>query len=97
LLRARIAQMRREKREEEMVAMRRSVVGVGKMGRGDKVRTYNWNQQRVTDHRSGTTVHDLDDVMGGGQTLEQVMESVRGWLMERDVEALIAEETDAKK
>jgi peptide chain release factor 1 len=97
LLRARIAQLRREKREEEMVAMRRSVVGVAKMGRGDKVRTYNWNQQRVTDHRSGTTVHDLDDVMGGGQTLEQVMESVRGWLMEKDVEALIAEEGDTKK
>lgn len=92
LLRARIAQSRREKREEEIAAMRRSVIGVAKMGRGDKVRTYNWGQQRVTDHRSGTTVHDLDDVMGGGQTLGQVMESVRGWLMERDVEALIAQD-----
>lgn len=92
LLRSRIAQSRREKREEEMVNMRRSVVGVAKMGRGDKVRTYNWGQQRVTDHRSGTTVHDLDDVMEGGQTLDKVMDSVRGWLMERDVEALIAEE-----
>ncbi|OAL06284.1 release factor [Phaeosphaeriaceae sp. SRC1lsM3a] len=93
LLRSRIAQSRREKREEEMVNMRRSVVGVAKMGRGDKVRTYNWGQQRVTDHRSGTTVHDLDDVMEGGPTLDKVMESVRGWLMERDVEALIAEES----
>jgi peptide chain release factor 1 len=96
VLRSRIAQARREKREEEMVAMRRSVVGVAKMGRGDKVRTYNWGQQRVTDHRSGITVHDLDDVMTGGQTLEKVMESVRGWLMERDVEALIAEGADKK-
>ncbi|KAF2110596.1 hypothetical protein BDV96DRAFT_500673 [Lophiotrema nucula] len=97
LLRSRLAQARREKREEEMAAIRRSVVGVAKMGRGDKVRTYNWGQQRVTDHRSGTTVHDLDDVMEGGQTLDKVMESVRSWLMERDVEAMIAEETDAKK
>jgi peptide chain release factor 1 len=100
LLRSRLAQIRREKREEEMVAMRRSVVGVAKMGRGDKVRTYNWGQQRVTDHRSGMTVHDLDDVMQGGQTLDKVMESVRSWLMERDVEALLAEEEptrDAKK
>ncbi|KAH3919245.1 hypothetical protein HBI56_101640 [Parastagonospora nodorum] len=96
LMRSRIAQLRREKREEEMVNLRRSVVGVAKMGRGDKVRTYNWGQQRVTDHRSGITVHDLDDVMGGGQTLEKVMESVRGWLMERDVEALIAEESQKK-
>ncbi|CAE6996045.1 hypothetical protein PTNB73_04474 [Pyrenophora teres f. teres] len=96
LLRARIAQTRREKREEEMANMRRSVIGVAKMGRGDKVRTYNWGQQRVTDHRSGMTVHDLDDVMGGGQTLDKVMESVRSWLMERDVEALIAEDVEAK-
>jgi peptide chain release factor 1 len=96
LLRSRIAQSRREKREEEMANMRRSVIGVAKMGRGDKVRTYNWGQQRVTDHRSGTTVHDLDDVMEGGQTLGQVMESVRGWLMERDVEALIADDTETK-
>lgn len=97
LLRSRIAQLRREKREEEMVAMRRSVVGVAKMGRGDKVRTYNYNQQRVTDHRSGATVHDLDDVMEGGQTLNKIMESVRSWLMEKDVEALIAEEGEAKR
>jgi peptide chain release factor 1 len=96
VLRSRIAQARREKREEEMVAMRRSVVGVAKMGRGDKVRTYNWGQQRVTDHRSGITVHDLDEVMAGGQTLDKVMESVRSWLMERDVEALIAEGVEKK-
>ena len=97
LLRSRVAQLRREKKEEEMVAMRRSVVGVAKMGRGDKVRTYNWNQQRVTDHRSGKTVHDLDDVMEGGMSLDTVMESVRNWLMEKDVEAMIADQTDSKK
>jgi len=96
LLRSRIAQARREKREDEIVAMRRSVIGVSKMGRGDKIRTYNYGQQRVTDHRSGTTVHDLDDVMAGGQTLEKVMDSVRSWLMERDVEGLIAEESETK-
>ncbi|OCK78097.1 release factor [Lepidopterella palustris CBS 459.81] len=97
LLRSRLAQARREKREEDMVVMRRNVVGVAKMGRGDKVRTYNWGQQRVTDHRSGLTVHDLDDVMGGGHTLEKVMESVRNWLMERDVETLITIEGDETK
>jgi len=34
--------------------------------------------------------------MGGGQTLEKVMESVRSWLMERDVEALIADDAESK-
>jgi peptide chain release factor 1 len=96
LLRSRIAQARREKREDEIVEMRRSVIGVAKMGRGDKVRTYNWGQQRVTDHRSGFTVNNLDDVMAGGQTLETVMDSVRTWLMEQDVKGLIAEEGESK-
>ncbi|KAF1931358.1 release factor [Didymella exigua CBS 183.55] len=96
LLRSRIAQARREKREDEIVEMRRSVIGVAKMGRGDKVRTYNWGQQRVTDHRSGTTVNNLDDVMAGGQTLEKVMDSVRTWLMEQDVKGMIAEEGQTK-
>ena len=95
LLRSRLAQARREAREEEMVKLRRSVVGVAKMGRGDKVRTYNWGQQRVTDHRSGQSKHSLDDVMEGGDSLEKLMESVRTWLGERDVEVLIAEEEAA--
>ncbi|KAL1310647.1 hypothetical protein AAFC00_000915 [Neodothiora populina] len=97
LLRSRIAQERREKREEEMVNLRRSVVGVAKMGRGDKVRTYNWGQQRVTDHRSGISVHDLDDVLEGGPELEKVMESVRTWLAEQDVLGLMAEEEAKRK
>ncbi|KAI9784289.1 MAG: hypothetical protein M1839_002350 [Geoglossum umbratile] len=95
LLRSKIAQARREAREDEMVKLRRSVVGVAKMGRGDKIRTYNWGQQRVTDHRSGLSVHDLDDVTEGGPSLEKVMESVRAWLGERDMENLVADETSA--
>ena len=88
LLRSRLAQSRREAREDEMLQMRRTVVGIAKMGRGDKVRTYNWGQQRVTDHRSGLSVHDLNDVVEGGDTLEKVMESVRNWYVEQDVKAL---------
>ncbi|KAI9671938.1 MAG: hypothetical protein M1817_003484 [Caeruleum heppii] len=94
LLRSKLAQARREAREEEVVRLRRSVVGVARMGRGDKVRTYNFGQQRVTDHRSGTSVHHLDDVMQGGVGLEKLMESVRSWLAEREVEALVAEEEE---
>lgn len=92
ILRSRIAQSKREVREEEMAQMRLSVVGVARMGRGDKIRTYNWGQQRVTDHRSGMTVYNLTDVMEGGQNLETVMQSVRAWMIERDLEALTADE-----
>ncbi|KAI5265623.1 release factor [Aureobasidium subglaciale] len=97
LLRSRLAQSRREKREEEMIALRRSVVGIAKMGRENKIRTYNWGQQRVTDHRSGISVHGLDDVLEGGIELERVMESVRGWLSEQEVLGLAAEEELAVK
>ncbi len=96
LLRAKLAQSRREAREEEMVKLRRSVVGVAKMGRGDKIRTYNWGQQRVTDHRSGITVHNLEDVIEGGTSLDTVMDSVREWLGELEIQDLIAEEENAK-
>ena len=97
LLRARLAQARREAREEEMAALRVSVVGVGRMGRGDKIRTYNWSQQRVTDHRSGITVNRLDDVLDAGDNLDEVMNSVRNWLKSKDLEGLIADEEAASK
>lgn len=94
VLRSRLAQMRREAREEEMLKLRRSVTGIGKTGRGDKVRTYNYGQQRVSDHRSGLTLNNLDDVMAGGHALETIIESVKTWLSERDLEILIMQEED---
>ena len=97
LLRAKLAQARREAREEEMAALRISVVGVAKMGRGDKIRTYNWSQQRVTDHRSGITVNRLDDVLEAGDSLEEVMNSVKDWLKSKDLEVLIADEMASLK
>lgn len=95
ILRARLAQARREAREEELAQLRLSIVGVAKMGRGDKIRTYNWSQQRVTDHRSGITLHHLDDILQGGDSLDKVMHSVKAWLRERDLESLIAEDEAA--
>ena len=95
LLRSKLAQARREAREEEVVKLRRSVIGVARMGRGDKVRTYNWGQQRVTDHRSGLSVHNLDDVMEGGEELDKIIDSVKTWLEEREIEGMLAEEEAA--
>ncbi|KAK5114604.1 hypothetical protein LTR85_010181 [Meristemomyces frigidus] len=90
-LRSRIAQQRREEREEEIVRLRRGA-GAGKVGRENKVRTYNWGQQRVSDHRSGLDLRNLGDVMEGGEALEKVMESVRAWMAEQEVLGLVAEE-----
>lgn len=83
-LRSRLAQQRREEREAELVRIRRGA-GAGKVGRENKVRTYNWGQQRVTDHRSGYEVRRLDDVMEGAESLDLVMDSVRAWMIEQEV------------
>ncbi|BCS23280.1 putative mitochondrial translation release factor (RF-1) [Aspergillus puulaauensis] len=89
ILRAKLAEARQEAREQELVELRRGVMGgVARMGRGDKVRTYNYGQSRCTDHRSGFTVHNLDDVLEGGETLETVMDSVRSWLIDREILAI---------
>lgn len=96
ILRARLAQARRDAREEEMAQLRLSAVGVSKTGRGDKVRTYNWSQQRVTDHRSGITLHHLDNVLEGGESLDKVIASVKEWLKIQDLEMLVADEEAAR-
>ena len=95
ILRAKIAQGKREAREEELAQLRLNMIGVAKMGRGDKVRTYNWSQQRVTDHRSGITLYHLDDILLGGDSLDKIMDSVQSWLRERDIQALIADQEAA--
>ncbi|KAF7118314.1 hypothetical protein CNMCM5793_007826 [Aspergillus hiratsukae] len=94
VLRAKLAEARQEAREQELVELRRGVLGgVARMGRGDKIRTYNYGQSRCTDHRSGITVHNLDNVLDGGESLETVMDSVRTWLADREIAAISAEDS----
>ncbi len=62
-LRSRILEAEREKQENEIAQQRRSQVGTG--DRSEKVRTYNFPQNRVTDHRIGLTLHRLDQVLAG--------------------------------
>jgi peptide chain release factor 1 len=63
ILRARLYAMERERQREEQTEARRSQVGSGE--RSEKVRTYNFPQNRVTDHRIGLTLHRLDSVLEG--------------------------------
>ncbi|KAK4127587.1 release factor [Parathielavia appendiculata] len=92
LLRSRIAQQRREAREEMARQMRSSVLANSQITRGDKIRTYQYQQDRCTDHRSGLDAHNLPDVLRGGETLGKIMDSVQTWLINKDIEALISEE-----
>jgi peptide chain release factor 1 len=63
VLRSRLLDAERQKQEEEIVEERRSQVGSGE--RAEKIRTYNYPQDRVTDHRIGQNFHNLPGIMEG--------------------------------
>ncbi len=63
VLRSRLYEMEMEKQQAELAKERRSMVGSG--DRSEKIRTYNFPQNRLTDHRIGLTLHQLDLVMEG--------------------------------
>ena len=63
ILRARLFDLEDEKRRSAEMADRRSQVGTG--DRSEKIRTYNYPQNRISDHRIGLTVHNLTDVLDG--------------------------------
>ena len=63
VLRARLLDLERRKQEEEITKERRLQVGTGE--RAEKIRTYNFPQDRVTDHRIGLTIHNLPRILNG--------------------------------
>ena len=67
VLKARLIEKAREEAESVRAEQRRSMVGSG--DRSDKIRTYNYPQNRVTDHRIGLTVHALEDILSGNLDL----------------------------
>jgi len=76
ILRARLLDMKRQEQAEERGEQRRSQVGSGE--RSEKIRTYNFPDDRVTDHRIGLTVHNLPGLLAGD--LDRLVEP----LIERD-------------
>lgn len=63
ILRARLYQMEIERQQAELAGARRDQVGTG--GRSEKIRTYNYKDNRVTDHRIGLTIRRLDYILQG--------------------------------
>lgn len=59
--------------QSELAANRKSLVGSG--DRSEKIRTYNYPQNRVTDHRINLTLHNLDKIISGG--LDPIVEGLQ--------------------
>jgi peptide chain release factor 1 len=75
VLRSRLYEMELEKQQAALGAERRSMVGSG--DRSEKIRTYNFPQNRVTDHRIGLTLHQLDFVMDG--KMDQIVDALSAY------------------
>ncbi len=63
ILRARLLELEQQKQQDAIAGERRSQVGTGE--RSEKIRTYNFKENRVSDHRIGLTIHQLDSFMEG--------------------------------
>jgi peptide chain release factor 1 len=84
VLRARLYEMEQSKVTAEIDEARRSQVGSGQ--RSEKIRTYNFSQNRVTDHRIGLSVYSLDRVLDGD--LDQFVEQLTDAEQAERLEAL---------
>jgi len=75
VLRSRILESERQKQASAEAALRKSMIGSG--DRSEKIRTYNYPQDRVTDHRIGLTKHNLNAVMAG--QIEDIIDALRAY------------------
>jgi peptide chain release factor 1 len=86
VLRARLYEQALAEQQAELAADRRSQVGTG--DRAEKIRTYNYGERRVTDHRTKHTVHNLDQVLEG--ELDELTASLQSDEKRRGLEAQAA-------
>jgi peptide chain release factor 1 len=75
VLRSRLYEMKLQEQQKQITEERRSMVGSG--DRSEKIRTYNFPQNRLTDHRIGLTLHQLDRVMEG--KVEDIIEALNAY------------------
>jgi peptide chain release factor 1 len=83
VLRSRLLKLRQEEAEAKLSAERRSQIGGG--GRGEKIRTYNYKENRITDHRIGFTLYQLQNALAGD--LDPVIDALAADLRARQLAA----------
>lgn len=74
VLRSKLYEKQRTEQESASNASRKSMVGSG--DRSEKIRTYNFPEQRVTDHRIKLTLYKLDDILAGGAGLDEMIDAL---------------------
>lgn len=85
VLRSRLLKQKEDEEKEKLAANRKSQVGTG--DRSERIRTYNFPQSRLTDHRIGLTLHSLNQVMDG--EIEDIIQSLLEAEAKEKVEALL--------
>ena len=81
VLRSRLLKLRQDEQEAQASAERRAQIGGG--GRGEKIRTYNYKENRITDHRIGFTLYQLQAALGGD--LDAVIDALTADLRARQL------------
>jgi len=92
VLRSRLVEIERSRQREADSAARRSMIGAG--DRADKIRTYNFPQDRLTDHRVGLDLSNLPRVMDG--ELDRLIDTLITTDQAEQLKSLIGEEPDAR-
>ena len=75
VLRARLYELERRRLHDTRADLRKSLVGSG--DRSERVRTYNYKEGRVKDHRVNVQINDLSGMMDGGESLGEMIEALR--------------------
>jgi peptide chain release factor 1 len=91
VLRTRLLDLESERANAERASERRSQVGTGE--RSEKIRTYNFPQSRITDHRAGVTLHKLDAVIAG--EMDELLDAVHAQIAAAKEGELAALDRDA--
>jgi len=86
ILRARIYEIERQKKEKELAESRKQQVGTG--DRSEKIRTYNFPQNRVTDHRINLTLYRLGDILDGD--LDEIIDALITYFQAEKIASLSA-------
>jgi peptide chain release factor 1 len=81
VLRSRLLKLRQDEQEAQASAERRAQIGGG--GRGEKIRTYNYKENRITDHRIGFTLYQLQAALSGD--LDAVVDALTADLRARQL------------